>query len=382
MSRGIEFDIVGNDKASGNLRQVKSALTELGDRISKMFTVTALFDRGLGLLQQAFGAFVETLKGTAALKDTAKAAGMTTDEYQRLTIAAKEAGLEQEALMKGLRIIKEFMRDARVEGSRQAQVLKALGYTQDQVTSGNIDAMDVMMKLSGAVQAANTSTEKYNVAASIFGAKTQELIPLLDGLRDALAAAADEPIISESTIERLDKADKKIDRIIRGMKMMASESTAMVTQQPVAEGIAMAVNPVLGMAVKAGNTMLDQFPDNNLGIPVTAADRAAASKLGKLGMTSTAAGAAMSNVSTAQSLGMATSIALAQQQTGYLAQIATNTTPSNGGAAIPGSTNFTDATQQALSRDMADFAATVRAGIANRPRVARPIFNNTPTPAR
>lgn len=88
-------------------------------------------------------------------------------------------------------------------------------------------------------------------------------------------------------------------------------------------------------------------------MPLTEKDRQTAEALGKLGITpGTAAGggAGIGGATTAQSLGMATSIALAQQQTAYLATIAANTSPESGGA-LPGRTNFTrpaDATESEL----------------------------------
>jgi len=83
---------------------------------------------------------------------------------------------------------------------------------------------------------------------------------------------------------------------------------------------------------------------------VTADDKLAAEALGRLDAKA-AAGAAggSASISTAQSLGMATSLALAQQQTAYLATIAANTNPQMG-AVIPGASNFTrpDATASEL----------------------------------
>lgn len=341
-NRSIEFDIVGNDKASGNLRGVQGAIADLGKKIAGFFTASALFDRALGLAQQGFSAFITTLQDTAALNDQAKAAGLTTAEFQRLGIAAHEAGLDQQGLMKGLKTIKEFLRDARIEGSKQSEVLRALGYSQEEITSGNIDAMSAMMRISGAVEAATTSQEKYNVAASVFGAKAQELIPLLDGLRNALAAAAAEDIIGDKTIQNLDDAEKRVDRLIRRLKVLTAEAAGTLRLPNVIPG-----TDLVNVGIAAGLAITE--PDKRKQIPVSEKDKAAAEALGKLGMKSV--GSAMGNVSTAQSLGMATSIALAQQQTAYLATIAANTAPQPG-SAIPGRTDFTkpaDATAAELS---------------------------------
>ena len=353
-SRSIEFDVVANDKASGKLKGVEAVIGELGQRIGKMFTATALFDRALGYLEQGMSAFIQTIKDTSALKDQAAAAGLTTDEYQRLAIAAQDAGLSQEQMMKGLKTMKEALRDARVEGSQQARVLLALGYSQKQISEGSIDAMDAMYKLSGAVQAATTPQEKYNIAASLFGTKAQELIPLLDGFRDAMNRASQEEIISERNIQKLDDAEKRIERMQRRLKTFAM--TTVAEQGPAAAGGLINV-PAAGTAPGIGGLLaniaggfLKAGEGKIAPAPITQADKDAATALGKLGKTAATGGTAgMAGVSSAQSLGMATSVALAQQQTAYLATIAANTSPSMGGA-IPGRTNFTrpDATASEL----------------------------------
>lgn len=362
----MQFDIVANDKATGPISGVEKAVGELSKKIAGFFTATALFDRALGLLQQGFQAFVDTLKDTAALNDQAKAAGLTTDEFQRLGIAAKEAGLDQQALMKGLKTIKEFLRDARVEGSRQADVLKALGYSQDDITSGNVDAMEAMMRLSGAVEAAETAQQKYNVAASIFGAKAQELIPLLDGLRTAMAQAAAEPIVSQQSIDRLDQAEKRVDRMIRLLKVMSAETVSNLKIPGAIPG-----GDLANLGITVGTAALDASRPKP--IPVTEKDKANAEALAKLGMTSASGSSGgISGVSSAQSLGMATSIALAQQQTAYLATIAANTSPDSGGA-LPGRTNFTrpaDATESDL-RDTYTAIKYRRSPVMSRPGPAR-----------
>lgn len=371
MARSIEFDITANDKATGTLRGVKDAIGQLSDRMGTFFTVSTLLDRALGLVQQGFQFIAQTLKDTAALNDQAKAAGLTTDEFQRLGIAAAEAGLNQEGLMRGLKLTKEFLRDARAEGSKQAQVLLALGYSQEQVTSGNIDAMDAMMRVSGAVEAATSSQEKYNVAASVFGARAQELMPLLDGLRNAIASAASEPIVSQSSIDNLDKADKKIDRLIRLLKTATAEGANFMLSGggPMAFGL---TTPTMGLTY--GSAMFTQFGEKQAqpSIPVTEKDKAAAAALGKLGITAATGGGAagMGNVSAAQSLGMATSIALAQQQTAYLATIAANTSPQSGGA-IPGRTNFTKPAD-ATSEELNVAYRNIRYTTAPSTRMARP----------
>lgn len=342
----MQFDVVANDKATGPMRGVQTALNDLSKKVAGFFTASALFDRALGLVQQGFHALVQTLQDTAALKDQATAAGLTTAEFQRLGIAAKEAGLDQQGLMKGLKTMKEFLRDARVEGSKQAEVLRALGFSQTEITDGNIDAMDAMTRLAGAVEASDTAQKKYNVAASVFGAKAQELIPLLDSLRSAMAAAAAEPIISDQTIDSLDKAEKRIDRMVRLLKVLTAEAAVNVKAPNVIPG-ADIVNLGLGVALNAANATAPKP------VPVTEKDKATAEALGKLGIGQNAASIAggIGGVSSAQSLGMATSIALAQQQTAYLATIAANTAPQSG-SAIPGRTDFTkpaDATAAELS---------------------------------
>jgi hypothetical protein len=353
MSRSIEFDIVANDKATGKLSGLKKELSDFGNKIAGMFSATALLDRGLSMASDAFSTFMQTLKDVGNLNDAAKAAGLTTTEYQKLSAAAQEAGLSQEAFMKGLKTVKEFIRDAQAEGSKQSKVLKLMGYNQEQVTSGNVDAMEVMLKLSSAVEGADTAQQKYNVAASVLGAKAQELVPLLDGMRTAMSRVSDQEIIPQSTIDKLDDFDKKLERARRqGRATQAEIGNRLLTPEGgqlagsilgafVPGGGGLNMGGVLGrMAGTAISTPTPGAP------PPTAADKDMAKGLAALGATGaekSALGAGGANVSTAQGLGMATSMALAQAQTNYLATIANNTAPSLGSGAIPGRSDFTKA---------------------------------------
>jgi hypothetical protein len=358
MSRSIEFDIVANDKATCKLSGLKKEMSDFGNRIAGMFSATVLLDRGLAMASDAFSTFMQTLKDVGNLNDAAKAAGLTTSEYQKLAAAAQEAGLEQMQFMKGLKTVKEFIRDAQVEGSKQSKVLQLMGYTQEQVTSGNADAMEVLMKLSAAVEGADTAQQKYNVAASVLGSKAQELVPLLDGMRTAMARVSEQEIIPQSTIDKLDDFDKKLERLRRQSRASQAEiGNRLLTPEggQVAGSILGGFVPGgIGMGGALGRTAGAMVSTPTPGAPPpTAADKDMAKGLAALGATGaakSALGAGGANVSTAQGLGMATSMALAQAQTNYLATIASNTAPSLGAGSIPGRSNFTkpDATREEL----------------------------------
>jgi hypothetical protein len=358
MSRSIEFDIVANDKATGKLSGLKKELSDFGGRIAGMFSATVLLDRGLAMASEAFSTFMQTLKDVGNLNDAAKAAGLTTSEYQKLAAAAQEAGLEQTQFMKGLKTVKEFIRDAQVEGSKQSKVLQLMGYTQEQVTSGNADAMEVMLKLSAAVEGADTAQQKYNVAASVLGSKAQELVPLLDGMRTAMSRVSEQEIIPQSTIDKLDDFDKKLDRLRRQSRASQAEiGNRLLTPEggQVAGSILGGFIPGgIGFGGALGRTAGAMVSAPTPGAPPpSTADKEMAKGLAALGATGaakSALGAGGANVSTAQGLGMATSMALAQAQTNYLATIASNTAPSLGSGSIPGQSNFTkpDATREEL----------------------------------
>lgn len=370
MSRSIEFDIVANDKATGKLSGLKKELSDFGGRIAGMFTATALLDRGLSMASDAFSGFMATLKDVGNLNDAAKAAGLTTTEYQKLAAAAQEAGLEQQAFMKGLKTVKEFIRDAQVEGSKQSKVLKLMGYTQEQVTSGNADAMEVMLKLSAAVEGADTAQQKYNVAASVLGTKAQELVPLLDGMRSAMSRVSEQEIIPQETIDKLDDFTKKVERLQRVGKATTAElGNRLLTPEggQVAGAIIGAAVPGgggLGFGGAMGRTLGAMAATPTPGAPPpTSADKEMAKGLAALGATGaakSALGAGGANVSTAQGLGMATSIALAQAQTNYLATIANNTAPQMGAGSLPGRSDFTK--RDATRAELDELAQNIRFG--------------------
>ena len=218
-----------------------------------------------------------------------------------------------------------------------------------------------MMKLSAAVEGADTAQQKYNVAASVLGTKAQELVPLLDGMRSAMSRVSEQEIIPQSTIDKLDDFDKKMERLRRQSRASQAEiGNRLLTPEggQIAGNILGAFVPGgMGMGGALGRTAGGMISTPTPGAPPPSqADKDTAKGLAALGATGaakSALGAGGANVSTAQGLGMATSMALAQAQTNYLATIANNTAPQMGAGSMPGRSNFTkpDATRAELDEN-------------------------------
>lgn len=206
MSRSLQFDIVGNDKASASLNSVQASASKFAKQLSGMFagffSAQALIGNIIGRMQQAFN-------WGSQLKDNAAAVGLSVEEFQQLEYAAGQAGVSAEKMHKAFNELRKRMRDAN-EGSKEAMsVMNALGYTNEQVTSGNINLMQAFMRVSQAISQASSEQEKFNIATAIFGDRISlDLMRALQDYADLKKRISETPLITKEEAETLDRFAK------------------------------------------------------------------------------------------------------------------------------------------------------------------------------
>lgn len=208
MSRSLQFDIVGNDKASASLNAVQAAAGKFAKQLSGyfagFFSAQAVIGNILGRMQQAFN-------WGSQLKDNAAAVGLSVEQFQQLEYAAGQAGVSAEKMHKAFNELRKRMRDAG-EGSKEAMaVMNALGFSSEQVASGNINLMDAFMRVSQAISSASSEQEKFNIATAIFGDRISlDLMRALQNYGDLKKKIGETPLITKEEAETLDRmADLK-----------------------------------------------------------------------------------------------------------------------------------------------------------------------------
>jgi hypothetical protein len=221
MSRSLQFDIVANDKASAKMKGVQNSAKGFAAELGKYFAGFASLQ---GIANQLLVTFQRAFEWGSGLKDAAAAVGLSVVEYQRLEYAAGQAGVAVDKMQKSFLELRKKVREASSGNEQAVGVLKALGYSQEQIVSGNIDAMDAFMRVAEAISAAKTEQEKFSIATAFFGEEVaKDLLKIMGEYHQLKKAMAEAPIISEKEAELLDRAADRLDYIAARIKVISAQ---------------------------------------------------------------------------------------------------------------------------------------------------------------
>jgi len=210
MSRSLQFDIVANDKATGTLKGVQGAASNfaksIGGMLTGMFALQAVVSRVSSFATDSF-------KWATELRDVATGIGITTTELQQLEYAAKLSGVEVGKLQKGFLDLRKISRDALGGDDKAIRLMKALGFSQSEIAGGNINIMDTLIRVSGAISAATTEQEKFNIATAIFGDKVAvEMIKALGQVETLKKNIGDTPLMRDEELVKMEKYADEMDK--------------------------------------------------------------------------------------------------------------------------------------------------------------------------
>jgi hypothetical protein len=93
-------------------------------------------------------------------------------EFFKLSEALEDAGISEETTAKAVKEMSIVLAEAQGGAESQTKALKDLGYTQDQISKGAIDVVDLFMRLADATKAARSEAERNNIVLTILGKKT------------------------------------------------------------------------------------------------------------------------------------------------------------------------------------------------------------------
>lgn len=359
MSRSLQFDIVANDKASAKLKNVQGIAGQFAKSLSGLFagffTIEAVLGRVQAMVSEAFN-------WGSTLKESAAGLGLSVKELQQLEYAASQTGVEAGKMQRAFLDVRKAVRDASQGGVEQTNVLKALGYTQQEISSGNIDIMDAFLRVSRAMNAATTEQEKFNIATAMFGDKiAMDMIRVMSDFGQLKQIISETPLISDKDAEKLDRMADKADRINKALRALSATGIANAGEM----GLTMAGSS----GVLARGIMNAIGADKRPGFEPTQADKDAAARLGRgnlKGSSAMAAGKA-AEVSQLATIGGAAGFTSSVGKTPELTaleKIEENTRPA-GAVPINGSTNFSSG--EAYNPGIQEFNAAA-ARVRNAPR--------------
>lgn len=157
----------------------------------------------------ALAGFAKNVIGEAGqLQDVADRMGITPEQLQAITAAAKPFGTSIEEISKAIRNLNKARAEALAQpGGKTAREFGALGMNRDTLR-GISDGNEMLLRFSDALKGANLNANNLPVILDLIGQKNEAVIPpLVAGMR-ALTQTAREAgmVISNETVGALDEA--------------------------------------------------------------------------------------------------------------------------------------------------------------------------------
>ena len=188
------------------LDKVNSAIAGIKSRLNLLVGIEAL--KGLASLTDQFGTFALDLRNTAA------AAGLTTDEFQKLSYAAAQSGINQEALGSTLKSLNKKLYDARMGSEQAALAFANSGVPPEQLGSFH-NAEDALYALGRSLNQIQDPVRRAALAQEMLGDQGAKLLASLNATAGGLAqlsrsADANASVITDTQLEALVRSEQAL----------------------------------------------------------------------------------------------------------------------------------------------------------------------------
>lgn len=212
---GKEIKQMGDNAEKSGTQSLK-----MGDIIKANLTssviiggIKTLAGAFVDLGKKAFTAVTNVVDAAGEIDDGAKKVGMSAEEYQKWTYAAKMAGIEQGTLS-GLMIKQQTAFSNATDGAK----IQSEAYQKLKIDIKSMTAADGFNAVLKGLSEVSDETERNSIANDIFGKTYAELLPLLaegaDGM-DALKQEAQDlgGVMSDDTVEAGAKLGDSMDQV-------------------------------------------------------------------------------------------------------------------------------------------------------------------------
>jgi hypothetical protein len=220
MSDGLEFTISAKDQASKAVSTVQKKINDLGKDLARGFLSfagpMALVQGAISYVTDAIAEHkkkvAEAFETYSVIGDKAADLGVAADEFLRLQQAADASGSSVDKVGKLFKEVTGIIQQATISGSDQERMLKALGFSAEQIASGLLKPTEVIKAMADTLNSATSNTEKFSLATAMLGSNAAELIPLLTKADNILKGYGEDPGITQEEIALLERqkvADKQ-----------------------------------------------------------------------------------------------------------------------------------------------------------------------------
>ena len=186
--------------------QFQSLATNVTSALGGMFAATALFDKfkeGIAGAKEYFSELNKAIRTTAG----------GGEEFQRVAGLARSVGVSMDAVARSVGLFSKYIGQASKDVNGHGKVLKELGFTDEQIASGNITATQALAALGKQLQ--NTGNEALVAAnaTTIFGRSGRELLPIIAKGESAITEQSSAlKIYSDAELQAAAAAERAAER--------------------------------------------------------------------------------------------------------------------------------------------------------------------------
>lgn len=200
-----KFDQVA-ERASAGFDGVGEALEDVRGKLSSAFDVVGI-TAAAAAVGMVTAQITELGERATEIRNMAEVLGLTTDQFQAFSLAAEEAGVSSQMLLRAGARLESTFADARAGITAAKDKLLDLGFTADQITDKTFGTNEALGVLHDRLNDSATATETITALTKEFGARAAlvaEAIKDYDGSLQGVAAANDKVNAnSEYVITRL-----------------------------------------------------------------------------------------------------------------------------------------------------------------------------------
>lgn len=235
----LGFDVVGRSNASEVMGKAAKEAEKLRDKLNKAFdlkgALTGAFIGAFGaaaLLDKAINTITESFKTMADIADQSGKAGISSEEFSKLSFAASDAGVSTSVLSKSIRELRFMMKDALTDTKKMTLLTEGLGFSEADVRSGNIKSIEVFQRVAQAISTQETDTQKLAIATAFFGDKVaNDMLPVLEAIGKNPDIFKGLLTASEETYKAADVLDTKFLKLWTNIKTGVGIATIAIADQ-------------------------------------------------------------------------------------------------------------------------------------------------------
>jgi len=235
----LGFDVVGKSNAAEVMGKAGNEADKLRKKLANAFDIKgALAGAFIGafgaaaLLDKAINTITESFKTMADVADKSAKAGISSEEFSKLSFAASDAGVSTSVLSKSIRELRFMMKDALTDTKKMTLLTQGLGFAEADVRSGNIKSIEVFQRVAQAISTQETDTQKLAIATAFFGDKVaNDMLPVLEAIGKNPDIFKGLLTASEETYKAADALDTKFLKLWTNIKTGVAIATLAIIDQ-------------------------------------------------------------------------------------------------------------------------------------------------------